>query len=364
MDAINLTAKESAEDLTRVRVRWIVSLGWFVFFILWTLFILGWGGGDVSLGDAARGALITTCIAAVLSVFVWRITGRLAWPDSPQLGFVAKHLLVALLFSVVWTASSPIIGFLLEGMPLSEIEWNVQTNSWRLFMGVWLYFIVAGLSYAARTSARLQHQRQLAARAEALAAKARLSAMRSQLHPHFLFNALHSVSALIETAPVKATDAMEMLGDLLRYAIRDRDSEWVDLREEWQFVSDYVDMQRLRFGTRIKIHMQMQQDLGSARVPAFSLQPLVENAFVHGLDPLPEGGQIWIEASRDVNLLELSVQDDGVGLDASTLNGSGSGLANLRLRLSSLYGNKVSVEILPREGGGTRALIRIEGEEL
>ena len=343
---------------------WIVALGWILFFVLWTLFILGWGRGEVTLADASVSGIFTTFSASILGYLVWRMTAIIVWPESLQVRFLLIHLASAIVFTGLWTAMAPIMGVLWEGGSISDMDWDMQVYTWRLFMGTWLYFIVAGLSYAARISGRLRQQQQVAARAEALAAQANLDAMRSRLHPHFLFNALHSVSALIETDTEKATEAMEKLGDLLRYAIRDRDSGRVSLAEEWDFVQDYVELQCLRFGERAHVDLQIDDSIKGARVPAFVLQPLVENAFVHGIGPKPEGGNIRITAKRDDEHIRFHVEDDGSGLKRSDDTPiGGSGIDNLRARLKALYAEESLLELSGRDGSGTRAMIMIPFEE-
>ena len=363
-------ALENNDDRSLVRHRgwWAALGGWVGFFLLWTLFILGWGQGNVSVSGAVVSALLATVPGAILGLPVWMLAGRLEWPARGAT-FIAAHLVAMIAFAVLWTVTGPVIGTLIEGDSLSEMQWEVQTYVWRLFMGALLYVTVAGLSYAAHINRRLRRQEQIAARAEALAAKANLAAMRSQLRPHFLFNALHSISSLIETEPARATEAMELLGDLLRYTVRERDDDHVALGEEWQFVSDYVDLQRLRFGDRIEISMEADPGTSSLPVPPFVLQPLVENAFVHGLSSRSSGGIINVSARIHGTSLELTVEDNGqdpqstgrvgANVDGSPVrvSGTGTGLGNLRLRLQSLYGDAATLTIAAREGGGTSARI-------
>lgn len=344
-----------------------VLTGWAVFFVLWTLFILGWGQGEVAIHNAALSGLIVTGVASIFGVVVWKLTGKVAWPDKVSFKFFLLHLLCASIFSLAWTIAVPVVGTLLEGGSISELEWTLQNYSWRLLMGFWLYVIVAGLSYAARINQRLRQQQQRAAQAEALAAEANLAAMRSQLQPHFLFNALHSVSALIETDPPRAADAMEMLGDLLRYAIRDRESQTVTLREEWRFVADYVALQKIRFGDSIHVDMDMNSDLSSAAVPPFILQPVVENAFIHGLSPRASGGVLQIKAAASNDRLILTVNDNGDGSAnlasdqpsflKNDQTSTGTGLDNLRHRLKALYSDTAGVNIRMLESGGTEVQV-------
>ncbi len=309
---------------------------------------------------ATISGLITTGTAALLGVAVWRLTDRLAWPDELKLGFFLWQLMAALIFSAAWTATAPIIGVLMEGGSISEITWNRQNISWRLFMGIWLYFIVVGVSYSLRINRRLQAQRALAMQAESLAAKANLQAMRSQLRPHFLFNALHSVGSLIESDPDAAVDGMERLGDLLRYTIREREEDRVELSEEWEFVEDYIALQQLRFGDRVRVQADFDRACMGHRVPPFLIQPLVENAFIHGPGSTPEGGFIRVEGHCASGVLTVKVEDDGPGLDSGT---GGSGLDNLKRRLEALYGSASSLNISEREEGGVCAIITLPLED-
>lgn len=334
----------------------LLVAGWGAFLVLWTLFLLGWGQGETPLQAALISGVITTGTAALLAVPVWRGTARWAWPDTLRFGFFVTHLVAAVVFAAAWTASVPVIAVLMEGGRLSDVQLDAQTIIWRLFMGVWLYFIVAGVSYAVRISQHLQHQRELAARAESMAAQAHLQAMRSQLRPHFLFNALHSVSSLIETDADAASDAMERLGDLLRYTIRERDEDRVRLEEEWAFVEDYLALQSLRFGDRVQVQVDMDDACGSMPVPPFVVQPLVENAFVHGPGARPEGGKVLIRIQCNANTLEIDVSDDGPGPDPE---GRGTGLDNLRRRLEVLYGPEATVELQSLEPQGALTRVRI-----
>lgn len=339
---------------------WLLLVaGWSVFFVLWTLFLLGWGQGETPLNAALISGLVTTGTAALLGIAVWRLTDRLSWPDELRLSFFLWQLLAALLFSAAWTATTPLIFVLMEGGSLADIQWDPQNLSWRLFMGIWLYFIVVGVSYSLRINRRLQQQRELAIRAESLAARASLAAMRSQLRPHFLFNALHSVGSLIESDPGKAVDGMERLGDLLRYTIREREEDQVTLSEEWTFVEDYIALQELRFGDRIRVEAALDPSCLDRRVPPFLIQPLVENAFIHGPGSRASGGFIRVGGQCREGLLTVIVEDDGPGLEGSK---GGSGLANLRSRLQALYGAQCAFEIGERKGGGVRVEIQLSTE--
>lgn len=347
---------------TRRGSGWLLLFaGWSVFFVLWTLFFMGWGQGETTLADASRSALVTTLTAAVLSILVWRFTRRLPWPEELRLLFFLWHLVAAVVFAVFWTAFIPVVFVLSEGGSLAEMHFPEGSwLIWRLFMGVWLYFIVVGVSYSVRINRHLLHQRELALQAESLAAKASLKAMRSQLRPHFLFNALHSVGSLIESNQEKAIDGMERLGDLLRYSIREREDDRVELSEEWAFVEDYIALQELRFGDRILVEADLQPDCMAHRVPPFLIQPLIENAFIHGPGARPSGGFIRVTGHCRDSVLTVTVEDNGPGFVAGT---GGSGLDNLRSRLEAIYGEQSGLSVSDRKGGGGRVVITLPLED-
>lgn len=344
-------------------VVWLVG-AWTTFFVLWTLFILGWGsGGFVS---AVASASIATVPAIPLALFVWKVSGLKPWPEKLSAGFVSTHLGTAAIFVLVWTFLGTWALHAVEGIPFREIAWDPSVTSWRLLMGVWLYVIVSGISYAIRFRVRLRAEERRSLQAEALAAEARVSSLRNQLHPHFLYNALHTVSALIREDPDKAEHAMEQLGDLLRYAIRDEKQEFVTLAEEWAFTMDYVALQSLRMGNRMRVSNELDPRLASIRIPACTIQPLVENAINHGISGRAETGNLDIRAfSTHDNHVCIEVTDDGPGPGESTSgnagrpSGTGQGLRVLRERLDLVFNGKARFDVLESPSGGTLARLCI-----
>ena len=182
----------------------------------------------------------------------------------------------------------------------------------------WLYGLVAGVCYAARANQRVRAEALLAARAEAAASRAQLQALRAQLNPHFLFNALHSVGALVREDPARAEEAVERLGDMLRYAIGDGAEEEVPLSEEWAFTESYLALESLRYGKRLRIEKHVSPEALSCMVPAFVLQPLVENAVRHGIARRLGGGSLVVHAKVTGEDLALEVRDDGAARNRRT----------------------------------------------
>lgn len=200
-----------------------------------------------------------------------------------------------------------------------------------------MYIIVAGISYAVEASAR-------AARAEAVSARTQLAALRAQLHPHFLFNALHTVVQLIPVDPARAAEAAEMVASLLRTTLEEKRDE-VSLAEEWGFVSRYIAVEQIRFGDRIAVRTDMAASLLDERVPAFAIQTLVENAVRHGAAPRVAVTEIVVRAVGSARELRITVRNSSaVGSTRAPDSGTGTGLSRLRERLAVLYGSAGSLE--------------------
>jgi LytS/YehU family sensor histidine kinase len=184
-----------------------------------------------------------------------------------------------------------------------------------------------------------------------------LAALRAQVHPHFLFNALHTVVQLIAIDPARATEAAELVADLLRTTLEEQRDE-VTLGDEWRFVSRYLAIERIRFGDRLVVRSKVSADLLDEHVPAFALQTLVENAVRHGAAPRVAPTEIAVTAVGTATELTLSVRDTGDGAsDGLTMAGAGTGLARLRERLTVLYGSAARLSAGPAAEGGFEAVL-------
>jgi len=201
-----------------------------------------------------------------------------------------------------------------------------------------------------------------AARAEALMIDAELRALRAQLNPHFLFNTLHSITALVRLDPASGERALEQFAAILRYVLdvnRER-SEEVQLEEELGFVRTYLSLERLRLAERLKVVEEIDPEALECLLPAFSLQPLVENAIRHGIAPRAGEGTLRIFANLDNEQLVLEVADDGAGADgAKVAEASGVGLNAVRQRLEARWGASARMEIVtaPRNGFLVRIVV-------
>jgi len=190
--------------------------------------------------------------------------------------------------------------------------------------------------------------RQLAGeRAGKLLADARLAALESRVHPHFLFNTLNSISALIREDPAAAERTVERLAGLLRYSRESHRARSVPLRQEMRVVGDYLEIERTRFGERLRYTLDVPVELGDAEVPPFAVQALVENSVKHAVAPSRNGGEIRVTVRAPGERLELEVSDDGPGFDGQAI-AAGHGLDNLRDRLAVLFGGAGQLTIARR----------------
>ncbi len=218
-----------------------------------------------------------------------------------------------------------------------------------VFLLAWHALYFGGQSYA-----QLQRERVRSLRAEASAHQARLQALRYQLNPHFLFNALNGISTLVaEVRTREASDMIAQLSDFLRLTLEQDDASEVTLAAEVDFVRRYLEIEQVRMGERLRVVIDVDADLLPAAVPALVLQPLVENAVKYAAAPRETGASIWVEARRDSGALVLSVSDDGPGMTSGDgVTGFGVGLANVRARVEERYGADGRMEVGASPSGG------------
>ncbi|MFL6245614.1 MAG: sensor histidine kinase [Thermoanaerobaculia bacterium] len=224
-----------------------------------------------------------------------------------------------------------------------------------------VYFAVLATGFAREFFLRDQRRQRQEAHLQAQLAEARLDALRMQINPHFLFNTLHAVSALVERDPGGVRRMISRLSELLRHTIDSHATDEVPLREELAFLRRYIEIMEIRFQGRLHVDMKVDENTLDALVPNLILQPIVENALEHGVNRAAGEGQITIAARRDGERLVLSVRDNGPGIDAQ--NESGVGLANTRARLEQLYGDRAMLALRNADGGGTLAEIALPHHE-
>ena len=327
---------------------WVqLVIGWVPVWALASMQMMAVHGG--SFGSAASRGLQLVVGAAVLGVFVHRFAARHPWPAPMRAGFVARHLAALTLYAVGCMVSYSVIESLLHW----RFIFVVGPGFGAFFVtGAWFYVMVAAVAYASQSAAR-------ASELAALEARGQLAALRGQVHPHFLFNALHTVVQLIPIDPRGASRAAELLADVLRRAV-DEPRDSVTLAHEWAFVRDYLEIERIRFGDRLRVSDAFDPAALACRLPAFALQTLVENAVRHAAAPRVEPTTLAIAAHVDAGALVLSVRDDGPGADIPAIaQGSGTGLRRLREQLKWLHGDAATLVLASEPGAGFAARVRV-----
>jgi len=288
-------------------------------------------------------------VGCAVAVAVFRLVPRVPWPRPIGWRFIAFHIVAAPGAAAVWIFASALLEPLVGGY--SEVSLARRFHD-LMVIGGFFYVLIAGLSYSA-------HGARRAAQAEAIAARTQLATLRSQLQPHFLFNALHTIVQLIHIEPRRAAEAAELVADLLRRTLEDQRDE-VPLGDEWRFVARYLAVEQMRFGERLVVNADLPADLQTERVPAFALQTLVENAVQHGAAPRVAPTEIAITGTRSDSQLVISVRNSADGEAPRTNgNGTGTGLTRLRERLSVLYGDAATLVSQPMAAGGYEAVLTV-----
>jgi signal transduction histidine kinase len=276
--------------------------------------------------------------------------GRVRWP-----ALIAIHVAGALTYAVIHTgamlvsrlaalARAPQLGW----WHAAQVEFLTQLD-WMFMTYLFLVGLAHALAYRRESEARALD----AAHLETRLVEAQLQSLQRQLHPHFLFNTLNTISGLMRLDVNAADRMMDRLGDLLRMTLSTSSIQEVPLREELDMLQKYLDIEQTRFGSRLSVRMNIQADTLDAHVPNLLLQPLVENAVRHGIAPHSRPGLIVVEASRVGSQLRLQVRDSGDGLppDRLTLLNQGVGLTNTRARLQHLYRQNHDFVFSNAEGG-------------
>lgn len=252
--------------------------------------------------------------------------------------------------------------------------WDSQTHGvrihWYMYRSLFLsnvvddvvttYFPIVLIAHVASYYRRFRERELRTSQLQAQLEKARLQALKSQLQPHFLFNTLNSISALMLT-DVEAADRMiTRLGDLLRISLETAGTQMTTLSRELEFVNCYIEIEKVRFEERLKVSIDVAPETLDANVPHLLLQPLVDNAIKHGISRLVAGGEIRISATADDADLHLEVRDNGPGVrEVAPFPSGGVGLRITRERLETIYGLRQSVELLSLPEGGAVVRVRI-----
>ncbi len=291
---------------------------------------------------------------ALMTPVIERLAERKAIERPVAAGVIAVHVAASLTACAVQALTTAVASQWLMPTPGAPI--GAVFLYWLLLLlpaGVIVYAAVVGLRTAEINRARLLVRERQAQQLTAQLTEARMNALRAQIQPHFLFNTLNAVIALVrDHENSRAVQALTTLGALLRTSLRSGAAHEVTFGEELRFTTNYLAIERLRYGDRLSVQLHVPSHLHDASVPTLLLQPFVENALRHGLRHQPVGGHVVISAHADVDRLVVRVEDDGQGLpnDWEARCANGFGVANSRARLHQLYGVDATLSIASRVG--------------
>jgi sensor histidine kinase YesM len=335
--------------------KWAFSLFWINLAVA-VVVLIQIAGNQISSGRELLHVLAYAMVYANLTGLLgtWAMGGlaeRLALRKLPLLPAVTVGV-------IVFTA----LGCLMTQTLLAEVGFLVPQHFWqeyfRTLQVAMPLAVVFGLGALVHGSLRGRvqlmeerlHEKEIAEeRARKLVAEARLRSLESRIHPHFLFNTLNSISSLIAVNPTQAEQLVGRLAVLLRASLDTGNQPLISLRQELEMVQSYIDIERVRFGDKLRGSVEVPAELQDTKVPPMSVQSLVENAVKHGITPLSGGGEFLVTASAENGSLRIEIRDTGPGFDLSAIP-AGHGLHGLVERLDALFGAKACLKVLRRDG--------------
>lgn len=340
--------------------------GIFYLAICWvmiTIAVVVHGSGGLKVWDQNTWQALISCIGWALVTAVVYVTLQTYPPTTHK-----RRLRVLLYFSlgIICTYSVRLAALLVgsktaEGSSDGALETDIWQELWKLdLLGYCIFLIVFWVLFSFRQQSLYRSRQLRVLSLKAQLSEARLESLRAQLNPHFLFNTLHAVSALVEEEPKKVVKIMAHLGHLLRHVLEKHGALEVTLNEELGLLEHYLGIIRVRFQKDLTIEVIAPEELGSALVPDLILQPLVENAIEHGLGNMESGGRIQVLVRKMADTLVLSVSDNGKGLMGNHI---GVGVGNSRERLLQIYGQDASFSLALNQSGGVTARIELPYHE-
>ncbi len=298
--------------------------------------------------------------ALATPIVLW-LSRRYNFAQQPLAKFLAIHFLSAVVISIVQSPYYFLVRLIVfPDVPLSLTR-PLELVYINLDRQLLIYSVILLLSHAFEYYQRYREREWKASQLEAQLAIAQLQALKMQLRPHFLFNALHSISTLIHENVEAADTMIARLGDFLRLALEHTGQQKVPLRDELESAQSYVDIERIRFGDRLRLELDIEPETLDALVPSFLWQPVVENAIRHGIETLSSVGRITLRSKSINGRLQLQVQDNGGGLSKRGDNPikEGIGLSNTRASLEQLYGDRYSFDLTDAPEGGVLVTLTI-----
>jgi two-component system LytT family sensor kinase len=360
--------KDGVSEQRRRLVKWsLIAAGWTLFGLFFASQVIvnrAHAGKPLKVGEALTAWLICAYLWLCLTPLILYLARRFPlerrrWPVSLSV-HLAASVIFALLQLMTFIKVASLVGLDSGAQSFLQAIRNLLVTNFHL--SLLTYWAIIGLSHALDYYRKYRERELRASQLETKLAQAELDALRMQLHPHFLFNTLNSISVLMAEDTKAARRMLTRLSNLLRASLENRGVQEVTLKEELEFLESYLEIEQTRFQDRLTVRMEVDDKALDARVPNLILQPLVENAIRHGIAPRAAAGLVEIHARRENGMVQLEVLDNGAGLGGANESESltqGIGLSNTRARLEQLYGAAHRFELRDRAGGGLAVMIEI-----
>jgi hypothetical protein len=290
----------------------------------------------------------------LVGVVAWYMAQHVAWNSLRRLRFAAIQLAFLLATCGAWEVGYYGDLWFVGGWP--HVRWGASHSFPLIYLlDLLICCLQVAVFHAIRISREMQEKELAVIEADRLRTRAEMEALRGRLNPHFLFNSLHSITALVRDDPEQAEEALLQFAALLRRVLEVKrgSTDEVALADEMVFVDDYLAIERLRLGDRLRVDLYITPAALGCWLPAFSVQPLVENALRHAIAPRREGGRVSVRAEVSGNQLQVEVGDDGPGANTSAVaRSSGIGLDVIRRRLNLRHGANAGLEVFTSPGSG------------
>jgi sensor histidine kinase YesM len=351
-----------------VKRAWRRRFAWLGFiFLIWTLvgiffasqIYLFFVNTDhaLSFGKALIWQLLAVYLLALSTPLVLWLARRFRIERHNWLQSLLVHALAGIVLGAFISAGHVLIDrWFMDQLAQSTVDKVLRSTFGNLDKEIIIYWLIVLISHAFNYYHRYRESEFSKSQLAAQLAEAQLRALKMQLHPHFLFNTLHSISSLLSQDAETAREMIACLGDFLRMTLDNSGAQQVTLREELEFLKCYLDIEMIRFSDRLSVRIDVDPQTLNYQVPNLILQPIVENAILHGIAPRSLPGKIEVEARRLDGMLRLRVRDNGGGIQLGANLGNqskgGLGLTNTRERLTQLYGNEHYFELLNDPQGG------------
>ena len=327
-------------------------------------------GRPASLWSAVSASFLDFYTWAAFTPLVFRFVKRFPLDRERWAQHIPPHLLAGAIFSFVTYAITIPLFWLVGGVNravyptypgLVDFFTTRIFDAYNLHYALMVYWVIVAVGHAIRYYEKYRGGEIRASRFQAQIAQAQLQALRMQLHPHFLFNTLHTISVLMREDVEAANRVLVRLSELLRLTLDNAGRHEVPLKQELEFLETYLEIEQTRFQDRLTVRLDIDPATLEAQVPNLLLQPLVENAIRHGVAPRAAPGVVEVRAARRDGNLELMVRDNGPGLVnfAPSSESRGIGLANTRARLERLYSADYELDLSDAAGGGLQVTVTI-----